>query len=194
VECLVFQNHTPYGLGDTELPPVPVVAAVAGAQQDILEVGVGGVDRIYVAVPLEGKTEVAQGGVFSYYEFRQPRSDRLTDDAWRERLASNPPAQMDWMAQFVFNGGDSFDETFFRVGDIYLITEAGDKLNVRQEPATSSSVVTQLHTDDYVEIVDGPVTAGGYTWWKVQSTSDPAISGWAVENQDWYKRSTILED
>jgi len=194
LECLVSHNHTPYGLGDTELPPVPVVAAVAGAKQDILEVAVGSVDRIYVIVPLAGKPQVAQGGVFSYYEFRQPRSDRLTDEAWRERLASDPPQQMNWIARFVFSGGYPVDELFFRVGDIYIITQAGDKLNVRQEPSTSASVVAQLHTEDYLEIIDGPVKASGYTWWKVQSAFDTAISGWAVENQEWYKRSTILEE
>jgi hypothetical protein len=194
VECLVFRNHTPYGAGDTELPAVPVIAAVAGSDADILEVAVGGVDRIYVVVPLEGELQVAQGGVFSYYEFRQPRADRLTDEAWRERLASSPPPQMDWIARFVFSGGNPVDELFFRVGDIYIITQAGDKLNVRQKPSTSASVVIQLHTEDYVEIIDGPVSAGGYTWWKVQSSFDETISGWAVENQDWYKRSTILEE
>jgi hypothetical protein len=30
--------------------------------------------------------EVAVGGVYSYYEFTQPVSDRLTDEAWRDML------------------------------------------------------------------------------------------------------------
>jgi hypothetical protein len=47
-----------------EMPPVPVVAAVAGAEDKILQVGVGPVDRIYVLVSIEGRVEIAQGGVF----------------------------------------------------------------------------------------------------------------------------------
>ena len=38
-------------------------------------------------VPDEAGTfHVALGGVYSYYEFQQPISDRLTDEAWRAML------------------------------------------------------------------------------------------------------------
>lgn len=34
---------------------------------------------------------LAAGPVMIHYEFKQPMSDRLTDDKWREMLEANPP-------------------------------------------------------------------------------------------------------
>jgi len=195
VECLVFRTHTPYSEGEVKLPPVPVVAAVYGVEDNILEAAVGKVDRIFVVVPLEGKLQVAQGGVFSYYELLQPRSDRLTDDDWRARLNSNPPERPEWASQFSLAGGKPASVLAFRVGDIYIITEAGDQLNLRELPNKSARIITRFRTGDYIEIIEGPrMTTDGHTWWKVRSAMDPTIEGWVAENQDWYKRSTILKD
>ena len=50
---------------------------------EVLEVGTGRIDRIFVIVPDDkGGFHVASGGVYSFYEFRQPTSERLTDEAW----------------------------------------------------------------------------------------------------------------
>ena len=50
----------------------------------VVEIGTGWVDQILVLVPDDtGRFHVALGGVYSYYEFHQPASDRLTDEAWR---------------------------------------------------------------------------------------------------------------
>ena len=60
----------------------------------VVEEGVGYVDLIIVACPTpDGLTFLAAGPVFSYYEFKHPMSDRLTDEAWQELLAS--PAKPD---------------------------------------------------------------------------------------------------
>ncbi|MEW5872979.1 MAG: DUF3160 domain-containing protein [Chloroflexota bacterium] len=192
VECFVFRGHTPYGENVLELPDVPVIAAVSGSEQEVLEVAVGKVDRIYVVVPLEGRLQIAQGGVFSYYELIQPRSDRLTDEQWRARLAGSPPPQPGWISRFVLAGGEPVDYLAFRVDDAYRVTEAGDKLNVRNGPGLSYPVLTQLAAGDYVTIVEGPVVADGYTWWRVQLSWGEWQSGWVVENQEWYRRSTIF--
>ncbi len=55
---------------------------------DVLEIGTGRIDRIFVLVPDdEGDFGVATGGVYSYYEFRRPTADgRLTDEQWWETL------------------------------------------------------------------------------------------------------------
>lgn len=34
------------------------------------------------------------------YEFKHPMSDRLTDEAWRELLESDPPDNVEWYANF----------------------------------------------------------------------------------------------
>jgi hypothetical protein len=45
-----------------------------------------------------------------------------------------------------------------------------------------------MKTNDYVEIIDGPVIADGYTWWKFIYIGG---EGWAVEHQEWYVRSYL---
>ncbi|MRR30684.1 DUF3160 domain-containing protein, partial [bacterium] len=188
VECM--SQETPSNFPTSEMPKAPVIAAVSGAGEKVLEVGVGYVDRIYVVVPLENTFEVAQGGVFSYYEFAQPRDQRLTDEEWRAKLADgSAPLPPDWTSQFLFIGGAPAQALAFRKNDIYIITEAGDKLNVRSEASTAGKIVTQLTIGDYIEIMDGPVTANGYTWWKIKSWAQQEVEGWVVENPDWVGRS-----
>jgi len=67
----------------------------------VLEEGVGYVKLILVAynVP-DGDIIVGAGPVFSYYEFKHPMSDRLTDEAWKEMLQNNPPEEPEWVKGF----------------------------------------------------------------------------------------------
>ena len=69
--------------------------------EKVLEEGVGYVKLILVAynVP-DGDIIVGAGPVFSYYEFKQPMSDRLTDEAWKEMLQNNPPEVPEWVKGF----------------------------------------------------------------------------------------------
>jgi hypothetical protein len=146
------------------------------------------VDRIYVAIVIDGQPAVAQGGVFSYFEFAQPRTDRLTDEAWRERLASAPPASPAWTSAFAASGGKPVDALAFRVGDVYLITEAGQGINVRETPSTSAAILAQLEAHEYIGILDGPVQADGYSWWKIYQEFGGG-EGWVVQSAEWYERA-----
>jgi hypothetical protein len=65
----------------------------------VLEEGVGDASLIYVIALVEGKLVATQGGVFSYYEFTQPMSDRLTDEAW-QALEPKPDLPI-WTGSFV---------------------------------------------------------------------------------------------
>jgi hypothetical protein len=72
----------------------------AAGKDEVLEIGTGHVDRIFVLVPDDaGRFQVASGGVYSYYEFPWPTRDRLTDERWREMLkggeAPDRPAWQD---------------------------------------------------------------------------------------------------
>jgi hypothetical protein len=184
-ECINFEYHP-----NSEMPKVPVIAAVSGALGDVLEAGVGGVDRIYVVVPLEGKWEIAQGGVFSYYEFAQSRDNRLTDEDWRKKLAEGNIQLPTWAKNFLLEGGHPNAALAFRKGDVYIVNEAGDKLNVHDTPSLNGKLVSQLKTGDYIEIIDGPVQADNSTWWKVKTAAAPVeASGWVVENSLWLDRS-----
>lgn len=65
-----------------------LIADIARSTSSFLEIGTGRVDRILVLVPDDqGQWQIAEGGVFSYYEFWRPQEDgRLTDEEWRAIL------------------------------------------------------------------------------------------------------------
>jgi hypothetical protein len=64
-----------------------IVADIARGGDQVVEVATGRVDWIFVVVPdSSGGFEIARGGVYSYYEFKQPISERLTDEQWRQML------------------------------------------------------------------------------------------------------------
>jgi hypothetical protein len=67
----------------------------------VLEEGVGYVDLILAAYKLpDGRILVGAGPGFSYYEFKQPLDDRLTDEKWREMLEERAPDRPAWIASF----------------------------------------------------------------------------------------------
>lgn len=67
-------------------------------KQQVQEEAIGTVLPVYVIVPVNGQPRLLQGGVFSYYEFQQPLSNRLTDEAWQG--LSKRPALPIWTASF----------------------------------------------------------------------------------------------
>ena len=71
----------------------------------VLEEGVGYVKLILVAyrVP-DGRILLGAGPVFSYYEFKHPMDDRLTDEAWKEMLQDNPPDVPKWVREITDAG------------------------------------------------------------------------------------------
>ena len=81
-------------------PPQAIVADVLTIEipdqpREVLHVGVGDVDELWIVVPLSGKQVLMRGGVFSYYEFA--RAARLTDSTFIEELGSlKPPARPFW--------------------------------------------------------------------------------------------------
>ncbi len=70
---------------------------------EVLEEAVGKLDLIVVAFPTPNGTALMVGPVLSYYEFRHPMSDRLTDEKWSEML-DNPPKQFPWQERLYFGG------------------------------------------------------------------------------------------
>ncbi len=93
------QNQTQY----LNANPAALVADVAtDPNGTVLEEAIGKIDDIYVVVEVEGVIKIAKGGVFSYYEFGWPMSDRLTDKKWRELLGSDDrPDRPDWTSSFL---------------------------------------------------------------------------------------------
>jgi len=69
----------------------------------VLEEGVGYVDLIVVAYKVpDGRVIAGAGPVFSYYEFKHPIDDRLTDEQWKEMLENGEePDRPDWTSSFI---------------------------------------------------------------------------------------------
>ena len=102
----------------TKAFPAAVVTDVATDPDGgvCLELGTGSVSEICVIFPIGGELHVASGTCFSFYQFSQPISDRLTDNAWREMMglalnssgSYNTPAKKteDWVKDFSYNWRD----------------------------------------------------------------------------------------
>lgn len=72
-----------------------------GNAKKVLEEGVGYIKTLVVAYKLpQGHILVGVGPVFSYYEFKQPMENRLTDEAWRAMLDSKHPLEPQWTKSF----------------------------------------------------------------------------------------------
>jgi len=70
--------------------------------KQVLEEGVGSPFNIYVIVEDSKGRRLCRGAVFSYYEFKHPMKDRLTDEKWQEmQKEKKRPRQPDWLASFV---------------------------------------------------------------------------------------------
>ena len=78
-----------------------------GYEASVVEEGVGYVDVLVCAFAADdGHVYLGVGPVFSYYEFKHPMSDRLTDEAWRDILASpDRPSRPPWTQDIVVEGG-----------------------------------------------------------------------------------------
>ena len=67
----------------------------------VLEEGTGYLRLMAVAYPMpDGGIVVGFGPAFSYYEFKQPMRQRLTDEEWKKMLSSNPPDLPRWVDSF----------------------------------------------------------------------------------------------
>lgn len=70
--------------------------------KQVLEEGIGYVDLMVVAYKVpDGRILVGAGPVMTYYEFKHPMDDRLTDEKWREMLqGSEAPERPEWTSSF----------------------------------------------------------------------------------------------
>ena len=68
----------------------------------VLEEGVGSPFNIYVIIYDAQGIRICRGAVFSYYEFKYPMEDRLTDEKWQEMGEKRErPNQPDWVKTFI---------------------------------------------------------------------------------------------
>ncbi len=170
---------------------VPVAANIAEGGGSHLVIATGRLDRIFVAVPLNGELVAAQGGQYSYYEFNQPVEKTMPDEEWRWIVANAQPARPEWTANWLQPGGSPVKVLAFRIGDLYRITSSGANLSVREIPSMGEKTLFRLHPGDTVEIVDGPQVSQGINWWKIKLIPDGEniVEGWVIENVEWFERA-----
>jgi cytochrome c556 len=66
-----------------------------------LEEGTGNVDLLVACyLQPDGRLVLGAGPVLSYYEFKHPVSDRLTDEQWRWMLETAPPPRPEWTSGY----------------------------------------------------------------------------------------------
>jgi hypothetical protein len=83
---------------------IAVIADVYSGLSNCLEEAVGYAHDIYVVVEINGYMYLTRGAVFSYYEFLQESSNRLTDEEWQKMLEKgNAPAQPKWLDKIIIN-------------------------------------------------------------------------------------------
>ncbi|NLV20793.1 MAG: DUF3160 domain-containing protein [Syntrophomonadaceae bacterium] len=68
----------------------------------VLEEATGNIFTIYALVPVDGKLQLARGGVYSWYEFPWPADNRLTDKQWQEMQTNPDTAKMSkWAKSYI---------------------------------------------------------------------------------------------
>lgn len=87
-------------LNPAEHPAAVVTDIATNPNGSVLEIGTGGIDSILVIVDVEGTLRIAEGYVYSYYEFVQPIDERLTDKEWRIMLGIDYPQKPDGTPDF----------------------------------------------------------------------------------------------
>lgn len=173
-------------------PPWTDLAELDYGGERVLQVGVGGVDRIYVLAPLNGEVLVAQGGVYAYYEFSQPRARVISQTGWRRMLVDAPPPPSEWVARSLYlPEGVPLDVLAYRVGEFYRVRPAAVNLALRGSPGRDARIVQIAAPGEILEIIAGPVEANGLTWWRVrvERQQPEPVEGWIFENQDWIERA-----
>ena len=100
-----FGNHLDdvVGLLEKDSKRVTLVADVHTDSNSlqVLEEGIGYLRLMVVAYKLpDGRIAMGAGPVLSYYEFKHPMADRLTDEAWRDLLNESPPENPEWIHSF----------------------------------------------------------------------------------------------
>ena len=67
----------------------------------------------------------------------------------------------------------------FRSGDVVVVTNTGDCLNVRVASGRDNDAIICVKDGTELTVVAGPETADALTWWKVRTTLG---EGWAAED------------
>lgn len=108
IESITYQAVDSDGPGRTMLNDVDasVVADIAtGLNNNPLEEATGHPNLIYVVVPVNGKLVLAEGAVYSQYEFVESNGTRLTDEQWHQQLKDGKAPPLETWKQSIIAPG-----------------------------------------------------------------------------------------
>jgi TolB protein len=71
-----------------------------------------------------------------------------------------------------------------QVGQRFMITTLGANLNLRSSPSHSGSVLGKLVEED-IFVLEGPIEADDYLWWRVRVESSN-LEGWVADSPGWF--------
>ena len=71
----------------------------------------------------------------------------------------------------------------FSIGVFVQITgTGGEGLHLRSDPSLSASPLFLGYDSEAYQVVDGPASGDGHTWWKLTAPYDSSRTGWAVQD------------
>lgn len=146
--------------------------------------GIGGVDRIYALTQINGEVYIAQGGVYSVYEFPEARYGTMDDFGWRQMLSFDLIEPPPWTGELHQPEGSPVDVLLFRIGYRYRVGRTAGRITLRSEPGRAAGVAARLSPGDVFTIIDGPHSMDGDPWWQVSiegENSSPVV-GWLTED------------
>ncbi|CAN5625850.1 hypothetical protein BH23CHL4_BH23CHL4_09230 [soil metagenome] len=82
-----------------------------------------------------------------------------------------------WVADAFLAAAPASGAGKFEIGDSVYVSDG--PLNLRSSAGTDATIVAQLSTGDTGTVTNGPSTASGYTWYRIQTA---AGSGWAAQD------------
>jgi uncharacterized protein YgiM (DUF1202 family) len=82
-----------------------------------------------------------------------------------------------WVVENTLRAASGPAQGKFQIGDTVRVTES---LRLRSSAATSAGTIAVMPAGTTGEVVGGPATGNGYTWWQIRTSYG---TGWAV--QDW---------
>jgi SH3-like domain-containing protein len=62
--------------------------------------------------------------------------------------------------------------------DVYVAVVDG--VNFRKDASTTAQIIRTLGAGEVLQVIDGPVSAGDRTWWKLKDPN--GVEGWAAQD------------
>lgn len=119
-----------------------------------------------------------------------------------EECINGQPSCNDWKIFSVRTDGSEVKEYNIRTGShfdlspvaplekghTFTISNFGNNLRLRNDPALSGDVICFLKKGDLITVTGGPTENGGYLWWQVE-VSGKTQNGWIAEIPGYFESS-----